>query len=486
MLSPEEMRVLDANARHYGVSILDLMERAGRGVADVVLRDFHAGGKRVLVLCGTGNNGGDGFVAARYLANDAAVAVLLARDPDAVATDPARRNLERLPQKVDLAVAAPPFDALLRDADVVVDALLGIGVQGELREPYASLVAALAACGKPVVAVDVPSGFGTDRAFRPAATVTMHDVKEGMTEANCGAIHVVDIGIPPEVEERVGPGEFLLYPRPDPESHKGQNGRVLVVGGGPYTGAPGLAALAAYRMGADLVHVATPARAHPIVASFSPNLIVHALEGDGRRFVPDDVDRLHALLPLADAVVVGPGAGDAEETKETLRRFLAAADVPVVVDADGLVAVAEDPECLKGKAGVVTPHAREFADLAGESLPEDAAKRKDAVRTLARRLGVAVLLKGRTDVISDGERVKVNPTGNAAMTVGGTGDVLAGLVGALLAKGVAPYDAARMAAFANGTAGDMAFEEVSYGMVSSDLLAYVPRVLKRFLPKARP
>lgn len=479
MFTVQEMRVLDANLEHFGVSIESLMEQAGEGVAEVLRRRMDADGKRVLFLCGTGNNAGDGFVAARLLADRAEVAVALVRPRDRVGAGPARTNLERIPPAV--ALHEPPLDvpALADDADLLVDALLGTGIRGELRDPYRSAVEAANEAGKPILSVDMPSGLGSDTAIRPTVTVALHDRKEGMTPETCGEIEVVDIGIAPELTRRIGPGEMLLYPVPPPDAHKGMRGRVLVVAGGPYTGAPALTGLAAYRMGTDVVHVATPANSHPIVASFSPTLIVHRLSGE--HLVPEDVETILALADGKDALAVGPGLGRHPETLEAVRDLLRRAALPFVVDADAIAAVAEDPECLAGKEGVITPHAEEFRRLSGTALEEDLNARVEQVAGFAAELGLTLLQKGRYDVVADGSRAKVNETGSPGMTVGGTGDVLTGLVGSLLGRALPPFDAARVAAFTNGTAGEIAFREMSYGMTATDLLDRIPDVLVEFL-----
>lgn len=479
MLSVQEMRVLDRNLEYWGVSIEELMEKAGRSVAQVLQGRMKAEGKRVLFLCGTGNNAGDGFVAARYLAHRARVSVALVRPSERIGPGPAQVNFHRMPPEV--VIREPPLDlaALVGEADILVDALLGTGIARSLREPYRSAVEALNGSGKPVLAIDMPSGMGSDLTVRPAVTVALHALKEGMTEETCGALEVVDIGVPKETERLVGPGEMLYYPVPPADAHKGMSGRVLVVAGGPYTGAPSLSAMAAYRMGTDVVHVATPRPSYPVVAAYSPTLIVHRLSAD--RFVPEDVDAVLELAEGKDALVVGPGLGRAEDTLEAVRELLRRTDLPFAVDADGITAVAADLGCVKGKRGVITPHAVEFQRLSGEALATDLEARIPQVETFAARLGLAVLQKGRYDVISDGTRTKVNRTGSPGMAVGGTGDVLAGLVGALLGKGVAPYDAARIAAFANGFAGEITFRELSFGMTAEDLLDRIPAVLIEFL-----
>ena len=369
--------------------------------------------------------------------------------------------------------------ASLREADVLVDALLGIGTHGAVREPYAQLIRGMNESGKPILSVDIPSGLGTDVAVSPTVTLALHAAKEGMTDANSGRILVAPIGIPPEVERTIGPGELVLYPVPRKDSHKGENGRLLVVGGGPYTGAPSLVASAAYRIGTNVVHIATPREAYPIIASFSTAFIVDPL--GGTRLVRADAPTVFDLASGMDAVVIGPGLGNSDATLEAVREIVKGLTVPMVLDADAFPALGGHLEALRGKRGVMTPHAREFAVVSGEKAPVDPEEKARVAAAFAKKTGFTMLVKGSTDVVTDGERTKFTRGGNAGMTVGGTGDVLAGLVGGLLAKHTAPFDAARIAAFTSKYAGDLAFEDLSYGFTAQDVADRVPRVLKKFL-----
>jgi hydroxyethylthiazole kinase-like uncharacterized protein yjeF len=487
-----EARALDLNAVHLGVRQGDMMERAGTAVAAAVLERMGGRGKRVLVVCGAGNNGGDGFVAARHLVKEAKVSVIVVgRENDGsniernekspaslvkiIREGAARENFERLSGLVPVH----PWQGSLEGADIVVDALLGVGAGGEVREPYLSCIGAINALGKKVVSVDVPSGLGTGVAIKPRLTVTFHDAKEGMDRATSGEIVVADVGIPREAGW-VGPGDLkVFYPRPRKGSHKGDNGRVLVVGGGPYAGAPALAALAALRVGADLAHVAAPEPVARTIASFSMDLIVRPLEGT--RLQPSSVDECLRMAADADVVLVGPGLGRAKETLEAVRQLVAECKAMLVVDADAIEAVGRQHGLLAGKAAIVTPHAGEFEALTGEKLGEEMGARRARVAALAKSSGAAILQKGPVDVISDGRRTRESRTGNDAMTVGGTGDVLAGLCAGLMAKGAPPFEAACLAAWLNGTAGDEAFAEMSYGLLASDVLGRVPSVLRKYL-----
>ncbi|MGQ9581923.1 MAG: NAD(P)H-hydrate dehydratase [Thermoplasmatota archaeon] len=479
MLPFAEVSVLDRNAQYLGVPTSQLMENAGRAVAEAVMKRYVLKHKRVLVLCGTGRNGGDGFVAARYLRVHSDVTVVLLGDEKDLSSDLVRLNYSKIRGKVRTLVSPTNLGEMIAGSDIVIDAMLGVGIRGKLREPYASAVKKLNASRKQVVSVDVPTGLGTDTVVRPAMTVTFHDLKEGMESARCGKVIVADIGIPKEAETFVGPGELCHIPRPQPGSRKGDNGRLLVVGGGPYTGAPAFSALAAYRMGADLVRILTPSSSAGVISSYSPMFIVHPLAG--QILSPAHVEEVASALNDCDAMAIGPGLGAAPETLVAVLEVLSRCQKPVVVDADAIRAVGQNRRPLKPLRGVITPHAGEFEILTGDRLPDDVEGRARAVKSWAKRLDMTILLKGQIDVISDGSHVKLNRTGNPAMTVGGTGDVLTGIVGALLAKGLSPYDAARAAALINGYSGDLAFAELGYSLGPLDLILRITETLKKFL-----
>ncbi len=473
------MRVLDKNAEFFGISIIGLMENAGQAVADITLKNLDGRGKKILIFCGSGNNGGDGLTAARLLKDDADVTVVLARSADKITMMEAREAYKKAKGKVKIIEDLAKIDEVVNKADVLVDGLLGIGLRGEISEPYASLIQKINNCGKPILSIDVPSGLGSNLSVKPTLTVALQDSKVGMTAENSGEIIIMDIGIPKEIAERVGPGEFLYYPRKKEDSHKGDNGRLLVVSGGPFTGAPAFVGLAAYRIGVDVVHIATPTIAYPVVAAFSPSLIVHQLAGT--RFLHVDIPQVLELAAGMDAMVIGPGLGSSDKTVETVRELISKVSIPIVIDADAVTAISKDLSCLKDKKGVITPHAREFLTLTGEKLLQDPKQQAEIVTASAKKLGFTILLKGPVDIISNGDCVKFNVTHNAAMTVGGTGDSLAGIVGGLLAKRVKPFEAARLGAFINGYAGNLAFKEKSFGMLTTDLIEKIPNVLIEFV-----
>jgi len=449
IVSPERMRAVDGNARALGVSSLQLMEAAGYALAGFV-RSLKRG--PVLVLCGKGNNGGDGLVAARHLQDMEVTALYLdgeGRTPECT------RQLQALAHcPVECTPVRCPEDAVARrrlfeEAGCIVDALLGTGSHGEPREPIRTLVRLASLSPAVKVSADVPTP-----GLVPDHILAFHRPKVG------GSV-VAGIGIPLAAEVTVGPGDLALIRKKDPYAHKGAGGEVLVVGGGPYQGAPYLAGLGALRAGADIVRVASP------VFEPVPDLIFERLEG--RVIAREHLGRLKDLARNADVVVMGNGLGD---QSHDVMVELAAACRKAVVDADALrrpLPRAEDT--------IYTPHAGEFTRAFGREPPGDLVRRARAVKEAAGE-GGAVLLKGHVDIISDGRRVRFNRAGSPLMTVGGTGDVLAGVTAALFCQ-LPAFEAACIAAYANGRAGMAVEARIGGGMLPTDLPDRIPMELYR-------
>lgn len=491
MITSREMRALETNSEYFGVSRLQLMENAGRSVAAEIASRFTPDKARVAVFCGLGGNGGDGFVAARHLTClGFKVDVILAGRPESIADDEARRNWLALQPLKGAVTFHEVHDSSLVpsiEAEVVVDALLGVGLKGTLRPPILQMVKKINKMKAFRVSVDVPTGINSDsgrvlgKAVRADLTVTFHKKKPGLVKAKryTGELVVRDIGLPPEFERFAGPGDVSLVvkPRP-PEAHKGEFGRLLVVGGSEvFSGAPALVALAALRAGVDLTYIAAPHRTAYAISSMSPDLITVKLEGD--HLNPRNVAVIKRYLEASDAVVMGPGLGLHVETRKAVAEIVNSmeeAKTPLLLDADGLKAFAE----FKRKVGfplVLTPHAGEYRILTGREPPKDLEERAAEVKKSAEELGAVMLLKGHVDVISDGKRVKLNFTGNPGMTVGGTGDTLSGVIGAFLAQRADPFEAAVAGAFINGAAGDFVQSEKGYHLVPTDIIGWIPRVM---------
>jgi hydroxyethylthiazole kinase-like uncharacterized protein yjeF len=473
MISTSRMAAVDRNAAALGVPRKQLMESSGNAIAHEI-RDLTADDGTVGIVAGRGNNGGDGFVAARFL-DDLDVTVHLLGRPESIRTDIARENWAALCEaEYDTRVVRDSRALDLGDPDLIVDALLGTGITGVPRQPEASAIEIVNDSGATVLSVDVPSGVDADTgeaqgvAVDSDRIVTFHDEKPGLAALDAD-ITVADIGIPEAAERVVGPGDLLALGR-DPESHKGDHGRILVIGGGPYAGAPALSGQAALRAGADLSYVAVPGAVAETVQGYAEDLIVERYEGE--RLRPTWVDPLLDRAKERDVVVIGPGLGDAPETLDAVRRFLESYEGLAVVDADALEVV---PEVSTDATLVCTPHGGELAEMGGPR--DDQHDRVEAIEAFAADLGHTLLVKGAHDVISDGETTQVNRTGNAGMTVGGTGDVLAGLTGALLAT-CEPQTAAAIAAYTNGRAGDLVVEDRGNGLLASDLLDRLPEAMR--------
>lgn len=484
-----EMRAIELNAEYFGVSRLQLMENAGHQVALEVASRFKTD-KSITVLCGLGGNGGDGFVATRHLISLGFETSIIIAGKAAEITDKATlENWNAIRSLRNAVLVHEIHDSTLTPkiaAEIVIDALLGTGTKGKLRPPILNLVKAINSSTAFKIAVDVPTGIDSDTgevlgdAVKADLTITSHRIKKGLENAKkyVGELVVKQIGLPRVFEDFAGPGDVQTVRRMRPSaSHKGDFGRLLVVGGSEtYSGAPTLVAFGAMRTGADLVYVAAPEKTAYAISAMSPDLITIKLEG--AHLNPDNVAELKSRVEKVDAVVVGPGLGLHPETSKAVKMLVSLVEnsrKPLLLDADGLKVFAAYKRKLKVPL-VLTPHAGEYAILTGKTLPEGVEQKVADVYKTAAELGAVILLKGAVDIVSDGKRFKLNFTGNPGMTVGGTGDVLSGVVGALLAQKTDPFEAAVAGAFVNGAAGDFVFREKGYHMVAGDLIDWIPKV----------
>lgn len=490
-ITSKEMQALEINARYFGISSLQLMENAGRNIAHEISIRFPSKNTRIALFCGLGGNGGDGFVAARHLLSlGYSVQLVLAGRTESIRHAEAWKNwqpLKMLLNQIEVYEINDSSEIPELTADVAVDALLGFGLKGIPREPIASLIKTINQMEAFRLAVDIPTGLDSDtgdvngEAVKADLTVTFHKAKPGLLRSNSlvGEILVSDIGIPNAFEAFSGPGDVgLVVKNRSPESHKGDYGKLLVVGGSEtYSGAPVLAALAALRTGVDLVYVAAPEKTAFEISSITPNIISVKLKG--KHLNADNVPQIKQYLGKMTAAIIGPGLGLHEETKETVMEIVAAAEdvrIPLVVDADGLKAFAEFKRPLRIPA-IFTPHRGEYQTLTGETLPSTLEEKTKKVKKTAAKLNTTLLLKGQPDIISDGKKVKLNFSGNPGMTVGGTGDVLTGIVGAFLSQKTKPFEAAVAGAFINGAAGDFVKKEKGYHMMPTDLLNLIPKII---------
>jgi hydroxyethylthiazole kinase-like uncharacterized protein yjeF len=506
IVSADEMRAIDqATSERLGVPSLTLMENAGAAVADYVL-SHHAAAGRIVVLCGKGNNGGDGFVAARHLLQQAKkVQVMLLADPADLRGD-AAIMFGKLPEPA-IAVHSPEElegerVRLSLHADLYLDAVLGTGFKPPVSGLYAEAIAIMNASGIPVIAVDIPSGADSDAMGPQVGTIARADAIVTFTAPRpahvfslltAGPILVADIGSPEEAivsalhlnvitARDVGP---LIGPRPA-ESNKGSYGHVLVVGGSlGKSGSVAMAGMAALRAGAGLSTVATPKSVLGTVAGFHAELMTEPLpETDAGTISSSGLNRIDALGKGKTVLAIGPGISRDPQTAELVRALVAKLELPMIIDADGLNAFEGHTNELKGKGRtlVITPHPGEMARLAGCTIADVQKDRLGTARKFAREHEAIVVLKGhRTLVVQPGGEAWVNTTGNPGMATGGTGDILTGMVAGMIAQH--PKDAlgaVLAAVHLHGLAGDVMREAVGeHSLVATDLLKGIPEAFRR-------
>jgi NAD(P)H-hydrate epimerase len=520
LVTSDEMRAIDQEAiENRGIPGYDLMTAAGSGVAEAILEEFSdLEDAQVAILAGCGNNGGDGFVVARLLKKSQTrpVVILLGGKPTDLRGDAARAYKAwkeaggKTLAAADLAGWEKAWESL-DGPELVVDAMLGTGSRGDPRGVIGKVVETLESVLAPVVSVDIPTGLDAGTGEVPGAcvhadlTVTMALPKRGHLlypgRSFVGELQWVDIGIPDDVLE-LGGGFRVYVPEPedivehlpdrDPEMHKGDRGRLLVVGGSAgLTGSVALASGAAVRAGAGLVTAGIPLGLNDVMEmKLTEAMTLPLPQLDARALSREAFDPIALFQPgHLTALAVGPGMGRHSSTQDLARRIIADIDLPTVLDADGLFAFAGKADLLRVSAArnrlIITPHPGEFVALTGESMEDIHDKRLELASRWARRLGVVLVLKGAPTVIADPDHdiVYLNPTGSEALATGGTGDVLTGLIGGFLAQGVDPVEAAVVGTYLHGWTADTLVEEWGsrYGLSASDLVDSFPYALGLFL-----
>lgn len=512
------MRATDKTAiEKHGIPGIQLMERAGGGAWKAISCLLRRKTGPILIFAGKGNNGGDALVVARRALRQGFMAsVVLMDDPSHLPPD--AYAMFQQAQAVGVPILGWPEQSInlpsiiaerLEHAGLVVDGLLGTGLQGPPRGPYGQAIEAIndwrsrrspEAGSVFTVSLDIPSGLDADRgiAFEPTIradlTVSFHAAKLGLLMGPAleyvGRLWVVDIGIPPEAMPEVNAALSMpldlsqRLPRIRLDSHKGRRGRLLIVAGSRgMIGAAILAARGALRAGAGLVTVASPSGERFAVASAVPEALTLPLPETGAGLIHREaIPLLQQELSSVHALVVGPGLGRGQDIRQLLSALLVQAEVPVVIDADGLNALAEEGlPLLHTEVGprILTPHPGEAARLLGMRIAAVQSDRPAAARRLAKSSGAVAVLKGaRTLVVEPSGQLWVNPTGSPALATGGTGDVLAGIIGALCAQSVPPVDAARIAVFVHGWAGQqLAGTYGDSGVVAGDLPEAVAQVM---------
>jgi NAD(P)H-hydrate epimerase len=506
-----QMRELDRRAtEEFGIPSLLLMENAGLQAVLEMDRSFpRLSTSRVAIACGKGNNGGDGLVVARHLFDrGTAVEVFLLARKSEVKGD-ARTNLEIVKHlKIPIHEVTTSHDLqaireAVGNADLIVDALLGTGTTGAAKGLLAEAIDLLNQAGRPIVALDIPSGLSSDEGGIPGPsvnatlTITFGLPKRGLVlfpaASRAGRVAIVDIGLPRQLLSDASLEVSLLEPKGaagalpprEPDAHKGTYGHVLVLAGSPgKTGAAAMCALSALRIGAGLVTLGLPESLNDMMEAKLTEVMTEPLPETRERTVALAAwGKILTLMEGKRALAIGPGLSTHPETSELVRELVSTVRVPMVVDADGINALAPKLETLAKAAAplILTPHPGELARLLSISREEVTQNRIPIAQKVATSFKVHLVLKGgRTLVVDPEGRVAINMTGNPGMATGGTGDVLTGLIAGLLAQGVNPGLAARAGVYLHGLAGDLAAEAVGQeAMLASDLMAQVPDAIRR-------
>ena len=489
------MRAVDRWAiEDQGVPSLELMEAAGGAVARAVASLSPEGPVRV--VCGKGNNGGDGLVAARHLAETGFDVEALLLAPSAELSSDAAANLDRFPAAsvIDPSV----LDDALADSGAIVDAIFGTGFEGTPRSPIDTAIEAINRCGAPVVACDIPSGVNASNgevegvAVEADVSVSFHAAKVGHVVAPgksyTGELQVAPIGIPDGAPSEsaaglISPAVLNLVPRRGPASTKFTSGQVVIVGGSRgLTGAVCMSAEAAIRAGAGYATVAVPADLESIFEVKLTEVMSRGCPSTDGALGPDSAATALEACERAAAVALGPGLGRREESLEVARELALRIEAPLVLDADGLNAHAGRLTALRDRNGpaVLTPHAGELGRLLERSSEEIGAHRLACAREAAGASGAVVLLKGDDTIVTDGERVAVNGLSAPALATAGSGDTLTGTIAALLSRGLEPFAAACAGALVGTRAGRLAAEQVgaAESVVATDVIAQLPAALR--------
>ncbi|MEM3201506.1 MAG: NAD(P)H-hydrate dehydratase [Candidatus Micrarchaeaceae archaeon] len=492
-LDADEMRAVEINAESLGIRDIQMMEAAGIAVASFIKNRFPKS-KNVLFLCGSGNNGGDGFVAARHL-HDLNVTVALPFKKEQIKQGPAVLNFNALVDMLSVKIIenaeADDVAAHLKDCDVIVDALFGTGFSGNMPERIRRMIERANKSHAAKIAVDVPSGFsGAENAnstFSADYTITFHKPKKGLSNfRNAGKVIVADIGIPIEAELITGPGDlFVASPIRKKFSDKNANGRLIMVGGSEvYIGAVVAASLAALRTGAGYVITYVPKHQTEAARKLSTNAIIKPMAGT--HFSERDLPALQQELRRANALVIGMGLGRESESTSAAKKIIEYANSlgkPCVVDADA-IPVLKDAKLKNPEIVVATPHDREFLMLTGVELPKENATntydRAEYALNASKNLGICILLKGHNSLIATPKRLKINMARSSVLAKMGTGDVLAGIIGAYEAMGASAFESAAAGAYLHMKAGEVLAMEKGYHILASDIIEQIPRISKEF------
>ncbi len=506
--SVKEMLQIEKEAtRRLAISTRDLMENAGKAVADEAAK-MNPSKEHIVIVCGKGNNGGDGFVAARYLCEKGHMPTVFILSP-----------LEKLSQDAKDAFAALKLASVqsivldehnldnlaagLKKASLVIDAIFGFSLKGAVRGIASKAIEIMNVSPCPKLSIDLPSGLESDTGLihgacvKAAKTVALTCAKNGLVTYPgadmVGQLIVSDIGVPQEIVERISQVELVdpsrassLLPKRKSDVHKKEVGRVLIIAGSQgMTGAAALAANSALKSGAGLVTLGIPSSLNNILEEKLTEVMTVPLpETAARTFDVKAYEEIMELSSSHDVVAIGPGISLNKSTVSLVRKLVSHLTLPMVIDADGLNALVDEVDLLRKRSfpAVITPHPGELSRLTKVSVDEIQQERLSFARRIAQEWEVVIVLKGAHTVVSSPETAAVVPTGNPGMASAGTGDVLTGFMSGFMAQGLAPYEAAVLGTYLHGLAGDLAADDLTeWCLIASDLIGYLPKAIKKII-----
>ncbi len=499
-----EMRELDRRAaEEFGISEDILMENAGAAVYSVISQELGVRGNRFIVFCGSGNNGGDGLVVARQIHSNGGEVKVFLLDDEAKFKGAARRNLEilsRMPVDISRVTSADIIRAELLGCDAVVDAIFGTGLMRDVSGIYEDVIRLMNESGSLVFSVDIPSGINGDTGeVMGVAVLADFTVTFGLPKLgnmlypgydHCGKLYVSHISFPPALYDSESLSTAINSPIPLPrrrrDTHKGDYGKALfVAGSSSYLGAPYFSALSFLKAGGGLSYLATPKSISSFIASRGSEIVIVPQEETASGSIAlVNKDELVRFSERVDIVVLGPGLSLVDETRELVRELAARIEKPLIIDGDGITAIAEDLERIKRRRAptILTPHLGEMSRIAKMGIGEISRSRVDVVQQISTELGAIIVLKGAHSLVGypDGTTF-INVSGNSGMATAGSGDVLTGAIAAMYGLGLPLEEAVRMGVFIHGFSGDVAAADKGEdGITAQDILDYLPKAMKLY------
>ncbi|MDO5851054.1 MAG: NAD(P)H-hydrate dehydratase [Methanobacteriaceae archaeon] len=480
-ITPIDMKVIDTNTASQGLPTICLMEIAGTKIKQLV--DTYENINHVTICTGNGGNAGDGYVTARHIINDTNknVHIIQLKDPNTIKNQDTKQNwklineIEKTSSKLKITKITDTTQLEKIETDLIIDTIFSTGIKGKIREPISQIIDNINQTNIPVISIDVPTGINPltgqidHKAIKADITVTIHKPKIGLKTAPpeyIGKIHNITIGIPKTSERYTNKGDLLRIHKPSLNSHKGENGKISIIGGNKdYAGALFYAAKAAQKQAIDLTFIYTPEKTAQILKQQTPENIITPLPGTV--LSSKHYQQIEEKIEQTDAILIGSGSGLKNTTKELFDKILKNTTKPVLIDADALKLINKS---YLNKNMVVTPHTKEYEILFNTKLPESHQDRIKNVQENAKKYNTTIVLKGSIDIIATHNQIKENKTGNPQMSKGGTGDMLAGIITALISRKHSIYEASYLGTYLLGIAGENALKKQGYNYTQQDII----------------